>query len=41
MPKLRFKALEDVFNRPKIDVELPDIKTSKYFGINEFIAGQM
>lgn len=41
MPKLRFKALEDVFNRPEIDIKIPDIKTSKYFGINVFNVKEM
>ncbi len=36
MPKLRFKAMEDLHNRSKIPVELTAIKTSEYFGVNVF-----
>ncbi len=36
MPKVRFKAMEDLLSRTKIPVELTSIKTSEYFGINVF-----
>ncbi len=36
MPRLRFKALEDVHNRKPMVVDLPAVKTSEYFGINVF-----
>jgi glutamine synthetase len=36
MSHLRFSALEDIRKRRKIDVELPSVKTSEYFGINVF-----
>lgn len=36
MPKLRFKALEDVLTRQPLEVKLPSVKTSEYFGVNVF-----
>lgn len=36
MATVRFKALEEVLNRKPVDVELPSVKTSEYFGINVF-----
>lgn len=36
MPKVRFKAMEDLLSRTKIPVELTSIKTSEYFGVNVF-----
>lgn len=36
MPTLRFKAIEELNRRGKVNVELTAIKTSEYFGINVF-----
>ncbi len=41
MAKLRFKALEVVGNRPKIEVKLPSQKISEYFGESTFGLKQM
>jgi glutamine synthetase len=41
MPKLRFKALEEVLNRTEIEVELPNIKSSQYFAENVFSIDNM
>ncbi|MBI9055713.1 MAG: glutamine synthetase III [Bacteroidales bacterium] len=36
MATIRFKAIEEVLNRKPVDVNLPSIKTSEYFGENVF-----
>ncbi|MGM0504419.1 MAG: glutamine synthetase III [Bacteroidota bacterium] len=36
MSSIRFKAIGEVLNRKPVDVELPSVKTSDYFGINVF-----
>ncbi len=36
MAKNRFKALEEVFSRQPLKVELPSVKTSEYFAVNVF-----
>ncbi|MCG8410482.1 MAG: glutamine synthetase III [Bacteroidales bacterium] len=36
MATIRFKAIEEVLNRQPIDVQLPSVKTSDYFGENVF-----
>ncbi len=36
MATIRFKAIEEVSNRQPVDVTLPSIKTSEYFGENVF-----
>lgn len=41
MATVRFKALEEVLNRKPVDVELPSVKTSEYFGINVFDKNKM
>lgn len=41
MAHLRFRALEQLNNRPKIHVELPSAKASEYFGENTFGLNQM
>ena len=41
MATIRFKAIEEVLNRQPIDVTLPSIKTSKYFGENVFDKHEM
>lgn len=41
MAHLRFRALEQLNNRPKIHVELPSAKASEYFGENTFGLSQM
>jgi glutamine synthetase len=41
MAHLRFRALEQLNNRPKIHVELPSAKASEFFGENTFGLSQM
>jgi len=41
MATVRLKALEEVLNRKPVDVELPSVKTSEYFGINVFDKNKM
>jgi len=36
MATIRFKAIEEVLNRKPVDVTLPSVKTSDYFGENVF-----
>lgn len=36
MATIRFKAIEEVLNRKPVEVELPSVKTSEYFGVNVF-----
>ena len=36
MATIRFKAIEEVSNRKPVDVTLPSVKTSEYFGENVF-----
>ncbi len=36
MPKVRFKAMEDLLSRTKIPVKLTSVKTSEYYAINVF-----
>ena len=36
MATIRFKAIEEVLNRKPVEVELPSVKTSEYFGKNVF-----
>ncbi|MBU8891487.1 MAG: glutamine synthetase III [Bacteroidales bacterium] len=36
MSTIRFKAIEEVLNRKPVDVTLPSVKTSEYFGENVF-----
>ena len=36
MATIRFKAIEEVLNRKPVDVTLPSVKTSEYFGENVF-----
>lgn len=36
MATIRFKAIEEVSNRKPVDVTLPSVKTSEYFGKNVF-----
>jgi glutamine synthetase len=36
MATIRFKAIEEVSNRKPVDVTLPSVKTSQYFGENVF-----
>jgi glutamine synthetase len=36
MARLRFKALEEVMHREPLEVSLPSVKTSEYFGENVF-----
>jgi glutamine synthetase len=36
MSTIRFKAIETVVSRSPIDVELPTVKTSEYYGLNVF-----
>jgi len=41
MSAIRFKALEEVLSRKPVDVELPSVKTSEYFGVNVFDKNKM
>ena len=36
MATIRFKAIEEVLNRKPVEIELPSVKTSEYFGKNVF-----
>ena len=41
MSSIRFKAIGEVINRKPVDVQLPSVKTSDYFGINVFDSRKM
>ena len=41
MATIRFKAIEEVLNRQPVEVVLPSVKTSKYFGENVFDKREM
>ncbi|MFO7829163.1 MAG: glutamine synthetase III [Bacteroidales bacterium] len=41
MSSIRFKAIGEVLNRKPVDVNLPSVKTSEYFGVNVFDQNKM